>query len=266
MSCDTSLPMVMAVLIIVFCIEVQFHKFHVCGNACNIVESYAIVSATIAHSGWERMASKAFGSPIAFNTQGTSTVPTEQRSIGERLLRVVRGRLFEEEDPPRAVAGLEAIVGMVDLLGEDGGIVGVGVVDNSIASGVELHQVKLCPFKVAVHIICALDEIEWVGEVVGRLLSNCVGKVVRWLRTLVCSSRTTATASTSREGHNFSFPPISTPDFDFHDDEENLGNSQSTPRSHAESSARGRSSPIMQGLEGTNSNSTRDEGLLEGIP
>jgi len=46
----------------------------------------------------QKLATEAFGSLVLFNAIGTTVVATKRRSIGERLARVVRGRLFQEED------------------------------------------------------------------------------------------------------------------------------------------------------------------------
>ena len=122
------------------------------------------------------MASGAFGSPVGFNTIATTTVPTQQRSLGERLVRVVRGRLFEEDDRPHVSGEATTISGVVELLGDDGCVVGIGVVDTNITCGIELHQVNLCPFEVAVCVTRALDETKWIGEVVEKLLGDFMKK------------------------------------------------------------------------------------------
>jgi len=67
---------------------------------------------------------------------------------------------------------------MVQLLGDNGNVVGVGEVDMSFTCGVKLHQVKLRLFEIVVHVTHVVDETKWVGELVGKLLGNCVEKVI----------------------------------------------------------------------------------------
>ncbi len=61
---------------------------------------------------------------------------------------------------------------------KNGNVVGVGVVDTSFECGNELHQLKLCPFEIAVRVTHALHKSEWVGEMVGKLLIDCLHKVI----------------------------------------------------------------------------------------
>jgi hypothetical protein len=215
------------------------------------------------------MALEAFGSPVVFNAVGTTVVATEQRSIGERLARVVRRELFQEEDRQPINGLYQAANGMVQLLGDDGTVVGVGMVDNSITCGTELHQVKLRPFEIAVHVTHAAEEREWVGEVVGKVLGDCVGKVIRWRRSSICwahPSEVRTTNTTAREEQNFSFPPVPTPQFDFHDMEENASNSNVEIHSPSERSTTRRSSPMTQESEADTPNMARIEGMSVGTP
>ena len=76
---------------------------------------------------------------------------------------------------------------VVQLLGDEGNIVGEGVVEKNFKCGMKLHDVKLRSFEVAVCVTHVVDENKWVGELVGDLLCDFLRKIVRWHRTLVQS-------------------------------------------------------------------------------
>jgi hypothetical protein len=59
-------------------------------------------------------------------------------------------------------------MGIVELLGPGGNIVGTGVLQDNIKYGMELNAVKLYPFEVAVQVVQVLDE----SCRQGRLLEN----------------------------------------------------------------------------------------------
>jgi len=158
---------------------------------------------------------------------------------------------------------------MVQLLGDNGSIVGVGVVDTSFTCGSELHQVKLRPIEIVVHVTHALDETKWIGEVVGKFMGDCVDKVIQWSRASVCwahPSEVRMTSTSPREGQNFSSFLVRAPEFDFHDIEENPSIFGPTPPSHGERSVPKGSSPMTQGSVGNTLDVTRMEGMPMHIP
>jgi hypothetical protein len=59
-------------------------------------------------------------------------------------------------------------MGIVELLGPGGNIVGTGVLQDNIKYGMQLNAVKLYPFEVAVQVVQVLDE----SCRQGRLLEN----------------------------------------------------------------------------------------------
>jgi len=67
---------------------------------------------------------------------------------------------------------------MVQLLKEDGIIMGFGVLDTNFTCGVELHQMKLRPYKVAIRVTHALDERKWISELLKEFFGDCVNKVI----------------------------------------------------------------------------------------
>jgi len=200
------------------------------------------------------MTEDAFGSLVVFHSVGHADIVTENGSVGERLARVVRVRLFEDEDSRPTTEVPQSTTRMVQLLGENGEVVGVGVEDTSFTCGIELHQVKLRPFEIVVRITHVVDERQWVGELVGKYLGDCMEKVIRWRRSSVRwahPSEVRSTTTSSRDGGTFSFPPIRTPEFDFHDTNENPSSSNRTGGSCGERSTTGRSSSRTHGSEGS---------------
>jgi hypothetical protein len=95
------------------------------------------------------MDGRAFGSPVAATTMATNACG----SVGERVVRGSRIRLFHDgrESMQRnmEVPG----TGRVELLGPGGTVVGTGVLQENIKCGMELNAVKLCPFEVAVQVV-----------------------------------------------------------------------------------------------------------------
>lgn len=67
----------------------------------------------------------------------------------------------------------------VELLTKEGHVVGIGVVDNSYKTGMELNHLKLFPSEVAVKVVRVVDEMVWTGELVGERLGQCLGFVIR---------------------------------------------------------------------------------------
>jgi hypothetical protein len=80
------------------------------------------------------------------------------RSVGERIVRGSRIRLFQDvrESIQRSTEVLGT--GTVELLGPGGNVVGLGVLQDNIKCRMELNTVKLCPFEVAVQVVQVLDE------------------------------------------------------------------------------------------------------------
>jgi len=52
----------------------------------------------------------------------------------------------------------KVVVGMVQLLEEDGTVVGFGVLDTNFTCVIELHQVKLRPFEVTICVTHTFNE------------------------------------------------------------------------------------------------------------
>jgi len=73
---------------------------------------------------------------MGFNVVVTTTVATKQRGIGERLVCVVYERLFPKENQSFVPRVSKVISSMVQLLGDDGSIVGVGEVDTNFTCGI----------------------------------------------------------------------------------------------------------------------------------
>ena len=98
---------------------------------------------------------------------------------------MVRGNLFHamEEIPSPGMAQCRSDV--VELLDDEHNLVGQGVVQKNFTCRMELHDVKLHPFEVAVYVTQVVDRSKWVGELVGDYLSDCLGQIVRWCRILV---------------------------------------------------------------------------------
>jgi hypothetical protein len=59
-------------------------------------------------------------------------------------------------------------IGIVELLGLGGHVVGTGVIDGNIKCGMELNAVKLCPSEVAVRVVEVSDGSMWIGEIMGE--------------------------------------------------------------------------------------------------
>jgi hypothetical protein len=112
------------------------------------------------------MDSGAFGSPVAATTVATNACG----SVGERIVRTSRIRLFQDGHQSIQRGPKKQGTGMVDLLGPCGTIVGIGVVHGNIKSGMELHGVKLCPFEVAVQVVRVGYESVWTREILGERL------------------------------------------------------------------------------------------------
>ena len=109
----------------------------------------------------------------------------QQRRVEESLRIVVHGNLFHamEEIPSLGVAQCRSDV--VELLDDEYNVVGQGVVQKNFTCGMELHNVKLCPFQAAIHVTQVVDGRRWVGELVGGYLSDCLEQIVRWRAILV---------------------------------------------------------------------------------
>jgi hypothetical protein len=123
--------------------------------------------------------------------------------------------------------------GMVDLLGPCGTVVGTGVVQGNIKSGMELHGVKLCPFEVAVQVVRVVDESVWTVEILGERLGQCAGLVIRWRRAAIRNVEGgRSSAMESSEGQNFSFPTTVQLGLEF--EEEGISNDGSSGPSNPE--------------------------------
>ena len=62
----------------------------------------------------------------------------------------------------------------MELLGLEGNIFGMGVLQDNIKCGMELNTVKLCSFEVVVQVIQVLEELVWTREIIGEPLGQCV--------------------------------------------------------------------------------------------
>ena len=214
------------------------------------------------------MAAEAFGSPVVVNVVGSGTIALKVTSGSGRPSNVACRRLFDGDDNVLGNRVLCATNGMVQLLADDDNVVGIGVVDTSLTSGDKLHQVKLRPYEIAIRVTHVVDETKWVGEVVGEYLSNCIDKVIQWWRSSIRWARPSnirTTRTTSTEGQNFSFPPISTPQFDFHDNEEDQTYFDVTPPSQGERSMTEQSSPMTQACGGSMPNVGTFDGMPTGL-
>jgi len=105
---------------------------------------------------------------------------------------------------------------MVELVSEEGVVVATGVVDDNIVCGMELHHVKLWPNEVAVHVLNVVDGTIWTREFIGEHLGQCMGLVIRWKKSKVCTN-IEVRPSTSESGRrqNFRFSPRVTSKFEF---------------------------------------------------
>jgi hypothetical protein len=124
------------------------------------------------------MDGRTFDSPMA-----TATVATNAcGSVGERIVRGSRIRLFQDARESIQRSTEVRGMGIVELLGPGGNVVGTGVLQDNIKCGMELNAVKLCPFEVVVQTVRVLEQSVWTWEIVGEWLGQCVGFVIRWRR------------------------------------------------------------------------------------
>jgi hypothetical protein len=94
----------------------------------------------------------------------------------------------------------------------------------------ELNAVKLCPSEVAVKIVEVRDGSVWTGEIVEEQLGQCVGLVIRWKRSLLINlEEKWVSLGESSEGHNFSFPALAVPEYDFDEEETSVGHEEGPP-------------------------------------
>lgn len=122
------------------------------------------------------MDGRAFGSPVA----AVNAMTRPPRSVGERIIRATRIRLFQEPSPSTQQGAEVRERGIVELLNANNIVVGTGKIDNSLKCGMELNAVKLCPFETAIRVVDVYDGSVWTGELVGERLSECVGHTIRW--------------------------------------------------------------------------------------
>jgi hypothetical protein len=118
----------------------------------------------------------------------------------------------------------------LELLGSGGNVVGRGVIDGNIKCGMELNAVKLCPSEVAVWVVEVSDGFVWTREIVGERLDQCVDLVIRWKRALlqIIEGRRVSVGESS-EGHNFSFPALVVPEFEFEEGDTSISYDNGPP-------------------------------------
>jgi hypothetical protein len=91
---------------------------------------------------------RAFGSPVAAATVATNACG----SVGERVVRGSCIRLFQDARESIQRSTEVPGMGIVELLGPGGNVVGTGVLQDNIKCGMELNAVKLCPFEVGMRL------------------------------------------------------------------------------------------------------------------
>ena len=180
-----------------------------------------------------KMESEAFGSPVHYNARVSTTIGPEERGVGEGIHSVIRGNLFNEEDELLFSGMADRRSEIVQLLGDEGDVVGEGVLEKNITYRMELHDVKLCPSEVAIRVTRSIDKNKWVGEIVGDLLCDCVGELVWWHCVLVQTSKPLKLTSRNveRERRKFHFSLESIAPSYFCDVEVNVSSSIFIPSS-----------------------------------
>ena len=100
-------------------------------------------------------------------------------SLGAQLVKAVHARQLQQGPNRCSPSDLRR---NVELLLEIGEVIGLGITDPTIQSGMALHGVKLFPSEVAVYITQVHDISHWTGEVVGEKLGLCMGLTIHWNR------------------------------------------------------------------------------------
>ena len=204
------------------------------------------------------MDGRAFGSPVAA-VNATTCAP---RSVGDRIIRATRIRLFQEPCPSTQQGTEVRERGIVELLNANNIVVGTGMIDNSLKCGMELNAVKLCPFEVAIRVVHVYDGSVWTGELVGERLSQCVGLTIRWEKARVRTLEGTSTSiGQSSEGQNFSFPAVVASQFEFEDEVMPSNHSNSVPNTLEDSGTIGNMSPLTEGSRCSTGEIPRVDGL-----
>ena len=189
------------------------------------------------------------------NARVSTTISAQQRDLEERAPAVVRRNIFHEtqELPFFGMADFGSEV--VQLLGDEGDVVGEGVVEKNFKCGMELQDVKLRPSEVAVCVMHVVDKNKWVGELVGDLLCDFLGKIVCWGCTLVQSIESSNFKTRIIERRRDSpFSPKNALVFDFYDEELYVSSSMVTPSSVDDTSTPEENSPGPQGSQESTAN------------
>jgi hypothetical protein len=131
------------------------------------------------------MATGAFGSPIPM-VHGTEPQPGTQGSIGTRIIRAAtRVRLFAGDSNSQSNGTTNNRTNCVSLRSEDGTLVGKGVLDVNLTTGMVLDGIKIFPNEVAVQVTRVWKPGHWIGETSCPTLDEGLGQIIRWKRSLV---------------------------------------------------------------------------------
>jgi len=73
---------------------------------------------------------------------------------------------------------MHATNGLGQLLGADGNVLELGVLNTSLTCGLQLYEVKLRFVEIVVRIIHPFDDTRCISKVVGKFLGHCVSKII----------------------------------------------------------------------------------------
>jgi hypothetical protein len=133
------------------------------------------------------VATGAFGSLMQM-VHSTKPRSQTQASIGTRIVRAAkRVRLFAGDSNLQSNGRIDNKSNRVSLRSEDGTFVGEGVLDVNFTTGMVLNGVKLFPNEVPVQVTRIWKPSHWIGETSCPTLSEGLGHVIRWKRSLVSS-------------------------------------------------------------------------------